>query len=46
MRTGFHALRVGVMALLLKGFVQQTLGCIGDYAPNAEYCNEIGRAHV
>ena len=39
LRTGFHALRAGVMALLLGGFVQQTLGCIGDYAPDAEYCN-------
>ena len=39
LRTGFHALRAGVMALLLGGFVQQTLGYIGDYAPDAEYCN-------
>ena len=36
---GFHTLRAGVMAFLLGGFVQQALGCAGDYTPDADYCN-------
>ena len=37
--TGLYAIKVGVMVLLLGGVAQPSLGCVGDYAPDAEYCN-------